>query len=346
MRPLHTVHSVHRMDTIHAVHSQWSFSVKLRSLMLVALLCSPWSFAVAQYPTKPIRVVVPYGAGTSTDLLARAVGEPLSKALGQQILVDNRPGANSTIGTEIVARSPNDGYTLLFGTNAGLAASPAGLWRAIGYDPIKDFAPITLVASIYHVLVINPSLPAQNLPQLISLLKANPGKYNYGSANTAGFAYMEVFKKVTGLNVVNVPYKSSPQATTDLIGGRIHMMFIDPATGVPRIRAGQLRAVASVIRRSPLLPDVPTFAESGVDGIVDASGWYAFYAPAGTPRTIIERLHREVGVILKTPATRDRLVNTGYNVIGSTPGELESYTRKQIEFWSKLIRDLGIEPAG
>ncbi len=316
----------------------------LGPVMLACLLNA--GSAVAQYPAKPVRVVVPYGVGTSTDLLARAVGEPMSKSLGQAILVDNRAGANSTLGTEMVARSPNDGYTILFATNAGMAASPAGLWRNISYDPIKDFAPISLVASIYHILVVNPSLPAQNLPQLVTLLKANPGKYNYGSANTAGFVYMEVFKRLTGANVVNVPYKSSPQASTDLISGRIHMMFIDPATGVPRVRAGQLRAIASVLRRSPLLPDLPTFAESGVDGIVDASGWYAYYAPAGTAPAIVGRLNREIVGVLKTPLIRDWIVNNGYNVVGSSPEELDTYTRKQIEFWTQLIKDMNIEPAG
>ena len=346
---MRSLHSIHRASQCHAIHAGCRRQTSLASLcamLLAALLCGPWGGVAAQYPNRPVKVIVPYGAGTSTDLLARAVGEPLAKKFGQPILVDNRVGANSTIGTELVARSPNDGYTLLFGTNAGLAASPAGLWRNIGYDQIRDFAPISLVASIYHILVINPALPAQNLQQLVAAIKASPGKYNYASANTAGFVYMEMFKKLTGTNVVNVPYKSSPQATTDLISGRIHLMFIDPATGVPKIRAGQVRGVASVLRRSPLLPDLPTFAESGVDGIADASGWYAYYAPAGTPQPIIGSLNREIVGILKTPSTRDWIVNNGYNVVGSTPAELETYTRKQIEFWTQLIKEMDIEPAG
>lgn len=302
--------------------------------------------ALAQYPAKPVKVVVPYGAGSSTDLLARTIGEPLAKSLGQPVLVDNRAGANSTLGTELVARSPNDGYTLLFATNAGMAASPAGLWRNIGYDAVRDFAPITLVASIYHILVTHPGLPAQNLQQLVELLKANPGKYNYGSGNTAAFVYMEMFKKLTGTNVVNVPYKASPQASTDLISGRIQVMFIDPATGVPRVKNGQLRAIASVLRRTPLLPDLPTFAESGLEGMADASGWYAYYAPAGTAPAIVNRLHREVVAILKTPATRDWIVANGYTLVGSTPEELADYTKKQIAFWTQLIKDMNIEPAG
>lgn len=318
----------------------------LRKLAFLALVSCAATTAFAQYPTKPIRVIVPYSSGSSTDLLARAIGESLSKALGQSVLVDNRPGAISTIGTEFVARSPNDGYTLLLGTNAGFAASPAGLWRNIGYDPIKDFAPIILVASIYHILVTNPSVPAQSLQELISLLKANPGKYNYASGNTASFVYGEVFKKSTGVDVVHVPYKSAPPAIIDLIGGRIHFMFTDPATGVPRIRAGQLRAIAAAERRSTLLPDLPTIGELGVEGMVDVSGWFAFYAPAGTPPAIIERLNREIGVILQNRDTRQLLTNNGYNVSGSTPAELDAHMRKQIEFWTRLIRDLKIEPAG
>lgn len=316
------------------------------NIALATMICAAASAALAQYPTKPIRVVVPYSAGSSTDILARSVGEPLSKVLGQPIIVDNRPGANSTIGTEVVARSQNDGYTLLLGTNAGFAASPAGLWRNLNYDPVKDFSPIILVASIYHMLIVHPSLPANSPKQLVALLKANPGKYNYASGNTASLVYGAMLKSITGADILHVPYKSAPPAIIDLVGGRVHIMFTDPATGTPRVRAGQVRALAAAERRSVLLPDLPTMAEAGIEGFGDASGWFAFYAPAGTPRPIVERLNREIGAILKNPETRQWLTTSGYNVAGSTPEELDAYTRAQIQSWTKIIRDYKLEPAG
>lgn len=302
--------------------------------------------AFAQYPTKPIKVVVPYTAGSSTDILARSIGDPLSKVLGQPIIVDNRAGGNATIGTDAVARAPNDGYTLLLGTNAAFAANPAGMWRNMPYDALKDFSPIILVASIYHMLLVHPSVPANNVKELIALLKANPGKYNYASGNTASMVYGAMFRSLAGVDILHVPYKSAPPAIADLIGGRIQIMFTDPATGVPRVKAGQAKVIAAAERRAVAFPDLPTMAEAGVEGWGDASGWFAFYAPSGTPRPIIDRLNREIGTILKGPAMRDWLTNAGYKVAGSTPEELDAYTRSQIQQWQKIIRDYKLEPAG
>ena len=317
-----------------------------RDFVLAVLICGWAGAALAQYPAKPIRVVVPYTAGSATDILARAIGEPLSKALGQPIIVDNRAGANSTIGTEFVARSPNDGHTLLMGTNAGLAASPAGLWRNLGYDPLKDFSPIILVASIYHMLIIHPSLPAANAKELVALLRANPGKYNYASGNTSSLVYGAMLANLPGIDILHVPYKSAPPAITDLVASRVQIMFADPPMVVPHMRAGEVRVLAAAGRRSVLFPDLPTMTEAGVEGFGDASGWFAFYAPAGTPRPIIDRLNREIAAILKNPETRQWLTTSGYNVVASTPEELEAYTRSQIQSWTKIIRDFKLEPGG
>ena len=316
----------------------------------ICALALGWSIAapaLAQFPVKPIRIVVPYSAGSSTDILARKIGEPLSRALGQPVLIENKAGANSTLGTEYVARSSNDGYTLLLGTNAGFAASPAGLWRNMRYDAIADFAPVIQVASIYHMLVINPSLPVDNLKDFVALLKANPGKYNFATGNTASFAYGEMFKKVAGVDIVQVPYKSSPEAITDLIGGRVQMMFTDPATGVPRIRAGQLKVLAAAEKRNAMLPELPTMQESGVPGFGDASGWFAFFAPAGTPRPVVDRLNREIGAILQDPEVRKWMLGSGYTISGpNSPDQLAAYIRAQIESWKQIIRDFNISPVG
>jgi len=328
-----------------------SLTRRVRTLFpgLLALVLG-WAMAglaFAQFPTKPIRIVVPYSAGSSTDILARKIGEPLSKALGQPVLIENKAGANSTLGTEFVARAPGDGYTLLLGTNAGFAASPAGLWKNMRYDAIADFAPVIQVASIYHMLVINAGLPADNLKDFIALLKANPGKYNFATGNTASFAYGEMFKKVAGVDIVQVPYKSSPEAITDLIGGRVQMMFTDPATGVPRIRAGQLKVLAAAEKRNAMMPELPTMQESGVPGFGDASGWFAFFAPAGTPRPVVERLNREIGIILQDPEVRQWMLSSGYTIAGpNSPEQLADYIRAQIESWKQIIRDFRIPPVG
>jgi tripartite-type tricarboxylate transporter receptor subunit TctC len=320
--------------------------LRLLKVLGVALLAAPAAWAQA-WPSKPIRVVVPYSAGSSTDILARKIGEPLSRALGQTIIVENKAGANSTLGTEFVGKSPGDGYTLLLGTNAGFAASPAGLVRNLRYDPIADFVPVIHVASIYHMLVVNKSVPADNVKDFITLLKANPGKYNFASGNTASFAYGEMFKKVAGVDVVHVPYKSSPEAITDLIGGRVQLMFTDPATGVPRIRAGQLKVLAAAEKRNAMLPELATMTEVGVEGFGDASGWFAFFAPAGTPRAAVDRLNREIATILHEPQMREWLLANGYTVATQTsPEALSTHLRSQIEYWKQIIRDFRLQPVG
>lgn len=317
----------------------------LRRSLIVALTVAAAAAGAQEWPAKPIRVVVPYSAGSSTDILARKIGEPLGRALGQTIVVENKAGANSTVGTESVARSPGDGYTLLLGTNAGFAASPAGLVRNMRYDPIADFVPVIHVASIYHMLVVNSTVPAESAKDLIAQMKANPGKFNVASGNTASFAYGEMLRKLVGTEVVGVPYKSSPEAITDLIGGRVQVMFTDPATGVPRVRAGQLKALAAAEKRNALLPDLPTLQELGVDGFGDASGWFAFYAPAGTPRPVVERLNREIATILRDPQMREWLLASGYTVATQTsPEALATHTRAQIEYWKQIIRDFRLQP--
>lgn len=311
-----------------------------------ATLASPMVGAQA-WPARAIKVVVPYSAGSSTDILARKIGDPLSKALGQAVVIENRAGVNSTLGTEQVARSPGDGYTLLLGTNAGLAASPAGLVKTLRYDPVNDLVPVIHVASIYHLLVLNTSVPAGSVKEFIAYLKVNPGRFNFSSGNTASFAYGEMFKKLAGVDVVHVPYKSSPEAITDLIGGRVQFMFTDGATGVPRIRAGQLKVLAAAEKRNAMMPELPTMQELGVEGFGDASGWFAYFAPAGTPRPAVERLNREIAAILMDPAMREWLPANGYSVATQTsPEALGAYVRAQIDYWKQFIKDFNLQPVG
>jgi tripartite-type tricarboxylate transporter receptor subunit TctC len=301
--------------------------------------------AFAQYPARPIRIVVPFTAGSATDTRVRTLGEPLAKALGQPIVVDNRPGNNTAIGTEAVAKSTPDGYNLLAATNAGMAANPAGLVRSIGYDPVKDFTPVTRMAQISYVLVVQSTRPWTTLRELLDHLRADPGRLNYGSGNTGGILHMELMKRVAGVELTHVPYKSTPPALTDLLGGRIEMIFTDMATGTPRVRSGQLRGlVVTSPRRSPLLPDVPTFTEAGLGGMIELPGWWGLYGPAGMPRDITERLSREVNAALARPEIRERLLANGIEPSGTGPDELGAYTVEQVAAYRRLLKEFNIQP--
>jgi len=312
---------------------------------LGALLFS-WVAATAaaqDYPNRSIRLVVPQPAGGPTDIVARIVAQKLSERLGQQVVVDNRPGAGSNIGTEIVAKAPKDGYTLVVGTVQHIV-NPF-LFPALPFDAVKDFAPVSLMTKAHIVLVVNPQVPAQNVKELIAYAKAAPGGISWASAGNGSTSHLalELFKVETGVPATHVPYKGTPPALNDVLGGRVPAMFDGVITSLPHIKAGKLRplAVAS-LTRSPLLPDVPTMTEAGVPGF-ETVGLAAILAPAGTPPAVVDRLSREIAAILRTPEVRDQLVAMGLEVVASTPAEFAAYIDAESKKWGKLIREAKIQ---
>lgn len=295
------------------------------------------------YPNHPIRLVVPQPAGGPTDIVARIVAQKLGERLGQQVIVDNRPGAGSNIGTDIVAKAPKDGYTLVVGTVQHIVNRY--LFVSLPYDPVKDFAPVTLMTKAHIVLVVNPDMPARNLAELLALAKAKPATMAWASAGngSTGHLALELLKVDAGIDVTHIPYKGTQPALTDVLGGRVPVMFDGVITSLPHIKAGKLRPIAvASLTRSPLLPDVPTMTEAGLPGF-EAVGLAAVLAPAGTPPEIVNRLSREIAAILKTPEVRDQLVAMGLEVVASTPAEYTDYIGVESTKWGKIIRDAKIQ---
>ncbi len=298
----------------------------------------------ADYPQRPIRLVVPYAAGGSTDTVARIVGARLGERLGQQIVVDNRTGAGTLIGTEIVQHATADGHVLLMATPP-LAVNPS-LYAKVSYAVERDFVAVTNVAGSSNLLVVHPSLPANSVSELVALLKAAPGKYNYGSSGVGGAGHlaMALFESMAGVDVVHVPYKGGAPAVVDLVAGRLTLMMANLTTAQPHIRAGKLRGLGvGKVKRSPLFPEMPTIAEAGVKGY-EANNWNGVVAPTGTPRPAIERLHQEIVATLKEPAIADRMARAGLEPVGDTPAEFAQYLKSEAAKWGKLIKSAGIKP--
>jgi tripartite-type tricarboxylate transporter receptor subunit TctC len=304
-----------------------------------ALLAALSIGAEAQsYPTKPVRMIVPYAAGGGVDILGRVIGGKLTETLGQQVIVENRAGGGTIIGSDAVARAPADGYTLLF-TNAALAASPA-LHDKLPYDTLKAFAPIAAVAGSYNVLVVHPSLPAKSVKELVALARAKPGRLNYASGGVGSAIHlaMELFKSAAGIDVVHIPYKGAAPALTDVVGGQVLMMFATPPASAGYIKAGRLRALgASSPKRLAILPDVPTIAESGYPGF-EANNWYGVLAPANTPAAIVSRLNRDVNAILAMHDIGERIASLGAEPAGGTPAQFDDRLRKEVVKWQKVLR--------
>lgn len=295
------------------------------------------------YPSKPIRLVVPFGAGSGSDILARIVSEPLSQALGQPIVIENKPGNNTTLGTELVVGAAPDGYTLGLLTNSGLAASPAGLTSGVRYDPAKDLSYITMVGSVNYVLLVNNDVDARTAADLVRLIRANPGKYNYASGNTGGIAYGGYFKNAHKLDMTHVPYKSTPPGLADLISGHVQIMVADVPASLAMIRAGKVRPVGvPAAKRYLLLPDVPTFEESGLATPPNMDGWWALVAPAGTPGEILDRLNKDVVGILDSEPTRTKILNSGIVPIPSTRQHAVQYQKDQLQVWTTIVKDLDL----
>ena len=300
------------------------------------------SAALAQYPTKPIRVVVPFPAGGTTDILARAASQKMSEAWGQPVIVDNRPGAGGNIGAELVAKSANDGYTLLMGT-VGTHAINTALYSKMPYDHVKDFVPIVLVAGVPNVLVIHPSVPANSEQELIAYGKANPGKLNFASSGAGTSIHLagELFKVSTGVQMQHVPYKGSAPALTDLMGGQVQLMFDNLPSALPHIKSGKLKALAvTSAKRAPALPDVPTIAETGVAGF-EASSWFGLLAPTGTPREVIVKVNAEVAKWLASPDAREKLTAAGANAAGGSPEDFAAHIAAETSKWAKVVKESG-----
>lgn len=294
------------------------------------------------YPTKPIRWVMPYPVGGSIDLSGRVIAAQLSENLGQQVVIDNRTGAGGTLGTEIGARAAPDGYTVVMGGTGTLAISP-GLGRKLGYDPLKDFAPITLLATTPYVLVVHPSVPVNSTRELIALGKSQPGKLNYASGGSGSAPHLigEIFRTRAGIDVVHVPYKGSTPAKIDLLGGRVQMFFTGIPSVLAEIRGGKLKPIGiTSARRSATLPEVATIAESGVPGF-DVSPWFGVLAPARTPPALVKRLHQEYAKALKAPAVRDPLTRDGVDPVGNSPEEFSAYIRSELAKWGNVVKASG-----
>src|SRR5688572_8342426 len=294
------------------------------------------------YPAKPVRIVVPWTAGGTADTLARIVAQRLSESLGQQVLADNRPGARGQIGTDLVAKAAPDGHTLLLATTAPNSTAPS-LYSKLAYDPLKDFAPVSLIALTFYVLSVNPSVPVESIPELVKLAKARPGELNFSSPGngTPNHLSGEMLKTMAGIQMQHIPFKGSAQAIADVIGGQIPLNFENIAVVLPHIKAGKVRALGvTSAQRNPFLPEVPTIAESGYPGF-EAVGWFGLMAPAATPRDVLTRLNTESVRILSSPEVSKRILGLGAEVKPTTMAEFEVFNRDQIVKWAKVIKESG-----
>jgi tripartite-type tricarboxylate transporter receptor subunit TctC len=312
----------------------------------LAALAGGAAAAEADYPARPIRWVVPYVAGGAADIFARTVGVKLTEQFGQTVVVDNRAGANGGIGTELVAKAPPDGYTLLLGNSGPVTVNPV-LYEKVAYDPLKDLAPVTQGTSYAYVLVTQPSFPAATIKELVALAKAKPGVLTYGSTGIGGGNHLsgELFALTTGTKLIHVPYKGSAAALADLLGGQLSFMFDTPITSVPQLKAGKLRAMGVTgLKRASALPDVPTLDELGLKGF-ELTQWQAVLVPAGTPRPVIDRLNAAVVRALKMPDVIERLATQGGNeLVGNTPEQFGQVIRSDLEKYRRLVRDANIKP--
>jgi tripartite-type tricarboxylate transporter receptor subunit TctC len=316
--------------------------MKIRTFLVFALLAFASLARAEDYPSKPIRFVVPYPAGGPLDTVARLLGQKVSESLKQPVIVDNRPGAGGNIGADFVAKSAPDGYTILMGAVATHAINPT-LYGHIPYDPVADFIPITQVASTPNVLVVNPSVPAKDVREFVAYAKANPGKLNFGSGSTgsAGHLAGELFKTMAGVDMTHVPYKGAGPAMQDLVAGQIQLMFDNLASSLGQIRAGKVRPLAvTTAKRTSLAPELPTIAESGLPGF-DINTWFGVFAPARTPQPVVDRLYTEFTRALAMPDVRQKMVDLGAEPVGNKPAEFAAYIRSEKDRYARVIKASG-----
>jgi tripartite-type tricarboxylate transporter receptor subunit TctC len=316
---------------------------RLIAALLIGAACVA-QHAHAAYPEKPVRLVMPFPAGGSGDFVARVLAQRLSERMGQQFVVENRPGGAGTIGADAVAKARPDGYTLLLGTISSHAINPA-LYPTMPYDPVADFVAVSQIVFIPNVLVVNPAVPAHSVQELAALAKARPRQFLYATAGygTSHHISAELFKRMAGVDLVHTPFKGNAAALLDLVSGRVQLMFDNVSNPLSQIEAGKLRALATTgPARSPVLPDIPTMAEAGFPGYVVRS-WFGLFAPKGTPQPIVERLSSETRQALGEPVVGNRLVSSGFEPAGSTPIEFGAFVRSEIARWAQVVRELGIK---
>lgn len=313
------------------------------SRMLFMLLLAAGSTALAQsYPAGSLRIVVPFPPGGGTDIMARALAQKLNESWGQPAVVDNRGGANGTIGAALVAKAPPDGYTMLVAPS-GFAVNPS-IYRALPFDAVKDFAPVTQLAASPLVIVVHPSLPARSVKELIALAKARPGEINYGSSGNGSPPHLgtELFKHMSGINMVHIPYKGAGPAAIDVVGGQISLYFMNMLQAKPLVKSGKVRALGVTSpRRFPALPDVPAVAEAGVPGY-EMTNWYGLFLPAGSPKAALGKLHAEVARILNLPDMKDRLAADGAVVVASTPEQFAAFIKQEMAKFAKVVKISGM----
>lgn len=320
------------------------------ALTSAAMLAAPGAVqaqaaTASKYPERPVRLLVGFAPGGGADTAARPVAQRLSEVFSQPFVVDNRPGAGGNIATEIAARSAPDGQTLLVGTIGALAINPS-IYEKLGFDPVRDFSPITNMVSSINVLVVHPSMPAKNVKELVALLKSKPGSINYGSSGVGGAGHLAgvLMEHMTQATLTHIPYKGGSPAMTALLGGEVQMIFATAATAIPQIKAGKIRGLAvATATRAPMLPDLPTISEAALPGY-EANNWYGLLAPAKTPRPIIDRLNAETVKILGSQQIRDLYFNQGLAPTPSTPEAFGAYIKSEIAKWSKLVKAAGVTP--
>ncbi len=317
--------------------------MKVVVTLLTAIGVCLAAFGAAQaqpYPNRPVRLIVPYPAAGGYDVIARTIGARLSAEWGQQVIVDNRAGAEGNIGTDAAAKATPDGYTISMGGLPTHAINPA-LYRKLPYDPVKDFAPVTLIGSVPVVLMANPQFPAKTVNEFIAYAKANPGKVSYGSAGSAPRLAMELLRSITGIDVVHIPYKGSVPAATDLIGGQVAVMFDNIQAHLPSIKSGRIRALGvGSAKHVAVLPDVPTLQEAGIP--FEATIWYAVFAPARASQPILDKLNADIVKVLNTPEVQQKLTDMGLNVTPSTPAQLAALVKSESARWGKVVRETGL----
>ena len=314
----------------------------IRSLLVLALLALLQVPALAQqWPAKPVRLLIPYPPGGSAEILARPIAQKLTERWGQPVVLDFRPGAGGTIATEVTAKAAPDGYTIIMVLAAH--AINHSLYAKLPFDTLRDFAPVSLVASLSLIVVTPPSVPANSIKELIALGKAKPGSLNFASAGNGNTSHLagELFKTMTGVDMVHVPYKGSGPSLIALLGGEVSLMFDSISSSLPHVKAGKLKALAvTSAKRSHVMPQLPTVAESGLpDFIVD--GWYGILAPAGTPPAIVNKMSADIARVMQTPDARERIMGSGYDIIGSTPEQFGAHLRSEVARWAKVVKASG-----